>query len=495
MRYLYTTIIVLGLLLAGCGGDDGGPSGPDPADPTPSVDFTYSPESPEIGEEVTFNGEVNEGSSEITSWEWNFGDDAGTTENGQSVSFTYESAGSYDVVLTASDDNDQSVDVEKTVTVEDPAAGEPATLVWSFDTGNTVPNPNEVSSPAIADDGTIYYTENNAGADSRVISITDNGDDASMNWDVSTNAAMRQAPAIGPDGGIYIGDMNAELHKIGNGDILWSANTDGAIWNSTATFDGDGNVYINTEGAGSDGGVLSFASDGTELWERSSIAWLNASPAFSNDGSVMYALVSNKGFAHAINPADGSSLWSTGVPEGPGTSISVDSDGTVYFTTSTEIVALTDNGEEAATKWSQGGTNPNRSGVVVGPDGNLYVGAEEGLLSLNPVDGSVNWIYDEITVAESVPAVDSNGNIYVGSTDGRLSILNSSGELVKEFELGTNVVNSPVIADDGTVYVEAATEDNGSYTITLNKIEVEESSGPADSNWPMKGKNRKNTSN
>ncbi|MFD2833087.1 PQQ-binding-like beta-propeller repeat protein, partial [Christiangramia antarctica] len=104
-----------------------------------------------------------------------------------------------------------------------------------------------------------------------------------------------------------------------------------------------------------------------------------------------------------------------------------------------------------------------------------------------PADGSVNWTYDA-EIVESVPAVDVNGNVYVGSTDGFLYILNPVGGQIKALELGDNVVNSPTISEDGTVFVEAS----NNSVIKLFKISVDDS-GPADSPWPMKGQNVKNT--
>ncbi|UJH90081.1 hypothetical protein LZ575_14295 [Antarcticibacterium sp. 1MA-6-2] len=85
-------------------------------------------------------------------------------------------------------------------------------------------------------------------------------------------------------------------------------------------------------------------------------------------------------------------------------------------------------------------------------------------------------------------AVDEEGNIYVGATNGSLYIVNPDGELLKELELGDGAVNSPTIIANGTVYVEA----KAGSTIELHKITVE-NSGPADSPWPMKGQNVKNT--
>lgn len=489
MRYLYTLIIAIGLILSACG-DDSTPTGPEPTEPTPNVDYSYTPESIEVGEEVTFQGEVKEGSSDIVTWEWNFGDNNGTTENGQTVTYTFENDGSYDVILTASDANGESVDVEKNIMVLDDTFE--ASIVWTYDTGSLVDNYNDASSPAIADDGTIYYMENWTGGDSKIIAISDNGNNAFISWETTTGARMRQAPAIGPDEDIYIGNWTVDaINKIDaeNGNVLWNAPTVRGVTNSTAAIDQDGNVYFGTKGA-AEAGFFSFGPNGSERWSITGVGDFYSSPAISNDGSTVYALVTSSGELHAINTSDGSLKWidPVDVSSGLGTSLSIDTDGTIYMTTGSDVVAVTDNGDSGSVKWVESVTGPNESGVVIGPEGDLYTGSQDGLVSLNPNDGSINWIYEQIFVEESVPAVDNNGNVYIGSVDGRFSIVSPSGSLLKEFSLGNSVVNSPVIADDGAVYVEAMDND----IIKLFKINIESSEGPAGSNWPMKGQNRKN---
>jgi outer membrane protein assembly factor BamB len=163
-------------------------------------------------------------------------------------------------------------------------------------------------------------------------------------------------------------------------------------------------------------------------------------------------------------------------------------DGTIYFTTDTHVAAVTDEGATGSLKWSVEVDDAANSGVVIGPNGELYTGSRGGLLALDPASGAVVWNYSDADIVESVPAVDVNGNIYVGTAEGKLIIVDSAGNLLKELELGDDVVNSPTIMDDGTVFVEAT--DN--LTIKLYKISVE-NSGPAASAWPMKGQNIKNT--
>lgn len=240
-------------------------------------------------------------------------------------------------------------------------------------------------------------------------------------------------------------------------------------------------------------GIFSWDSNGTLRWKFKELAGTGyyASPVLSADGNTLYALKTN-GVLYAINTNDGLSKWIEPIAftgNATGSSLSIDNSGVLYFTTATEVIAIEDKGTSGELKWSKEAVGANSSGVVIDEKGNLFVGTSNGLLSLNPEGGTTNWLF-EAFINESVPAIDSNGNIYVGTSNGMLLVLDSDGELLKQLNLTTNEVHSPVIADNGDVYVEGY---DGSIII-LFKITVNNSKGPAQSSWPMKGQNKKNSS-
>ena len=86
-----------------------------------------------------------------------------------------------------------------------------------------------------------------------------------------------------------------------------------------------------------------------------------------------------------------------------------------------------------------------------------------------------------------IPAIGGNGTIYVGSYDGHIYAIDPDGTLDWRYKTGGWIDSSPVIGDDGTVYV-------GSGEANLYSLKSE-SSGPADSPWPMFGRDRKHSSN
>jgi len=89
----------------------------------PTPDFTFSPASPGIGEEIFFNAATStagDGRS-IVSYSWEFG--TGRTGSGVVVSKRYDTPGIYNVTLTIKDDAGNTASVSKSVTVGTSSAG------------------------------------------------------------------------------------------------------------------------------------------------------------------------------------------------------------------------------------------------------------------------------------------------------------------------------------------------------------------------------------
>jgi PKD repeat protein len=96
----------------------------------PMAKFTYAPESPEEGEEVTFTSESTDPGTSIVAWDWDFGDD--TTGSGEEVTHTYTEPGEYTVTLTVTDDDENTDSQSATLTVSEiPPPGADLLKAWA----------------------------------------------------------------------------------------------------------------------------------------------------------------------------------------------------------------------------------------------------------------------------------------------------------------------------------------------------------------------------
>lgn len=82
----------------------------------PTADFTWSPSSPIVGEQITFDAS---GSSDpdglIEFYDWDFGD--GATGTGETTTHTYDAQANYEVTLTVTDNAGNQDSITQTVTV------------------------------------------------------------------------------------------------------------------------------------------------------------------------------------------------------------------------------------------------------------------------------------------------------------------------------------------------------------------------------------------
>jgi len=91
-----------------------------PANQPPVASFTYSPESPDVGDEITFDASASSDTDgEIVSYQWDFGD--GNTASGKKVTHSYDAPYTYIITLTVTDDGGDKV--KKTIGLPIPLIG------------------------------------------------------------------------------------------------------------------------------------------------------------------------------------------------------------------------------------------------------------------------------------------------------------------------------------------------------------------------------------
>ncbi|MGA1874463.1 MAG: PQQ-binding-like beta-propeller repeat protein [bacterium] len=116
-----------------------------------------------------------------------------------------------------------------------------------------------------------------------------------------------------------------------------------------------------------------------------------------------------------------------------------------------------------ALKWSFQTEGSILSSPVIGEDGTIYFGSDDGsVYALTPA-GTLKWKYQLFSECEfhktqqedkffSPPCVGANGTIYIGSSDGNFYNLKPDGTLKWSYQMEDTISSSPVIGTDGTVY-------------------------------------------
>ena len=92
-------------------------SGPTPAQPLPIIAVINAPSEGSVGELITFDGSGSTSDVEIVSYQWDFGDGSDLAE-GEAVAHAYQEAGTYDVVLTITDSNNQTATASMQITIQ-----------------------------------------------------------------------------------------------------------------------------------------------------------------------------------------------------------------------------------------------------------------------------------------------------------------------------------------------------------------------------------------
>lgn len=426
---------VLAIVLVACGDTPTEPEqDPDP-DSEVSVEssFTIDPEEPAIGDEVTLDGTDSsiEGADELSfMWTLDQPDEsqaAVAETNAETTSFEVDVEGTYEITLEVSaEDAADSATESFTVEEDEGGSGDMDRAVWTYETDAYL-----TTAPALGPDGAVYIGD--ALGSGGLFAFTENGDEK---WSRSMEVGT---PTVSEDGNtLYVGSSGEDkLYALDaeTGEEEWSFDAEGELSDVYHTaLDSDGMLYLAVELTTIESVERSlYAIDSEADNEADRVEWsadINGSseshPAVDESGSVVY-VGSEDGRLHAVSTVDGEPLWD----------VQINSD---------EDRALL-------------------SSPAIGEQGTVYVGSTDGALYAVTPEGEVDWTFDEIDVpVDGDPVIGPNGDhIYVvGNSDepgenDRLFAVDTNGD-----EVWTTVgtppappAGSPVVGDDGTIYYNA----------------------------------------
>lgn len=541
MKKLFYILLAALPLIGACDKENKGNDG------TPlTVNFSFSPEMIFAGDAVSFTADVKGGKEPYT-YEWTIRGEVQTHKTA-SVTYTFKTNGSEIVLLKVTDAAGSSAEKKKAVVINSakiPEVGD-LTLNWVGRMGGY----NSISSVAIADDGSVYST----CQDNYLYKWSADG---SQQWKTQIlspkNGGKTQGtPSVDTDGTVFIGAGNAagdgtlKAFKP-DGSVKWSFSS---WWASSGTptpscrgviaaIDGS-NIYfghIGTNGivtsidktTGERHGFASPAGgsrNGIVISKAGTVHWYGGQYGlFGMEKSALDAGGSDKlnhkwrifgdGAEKATVTVEGqiACLDVNGVPCVAG--IATDEKGTKVY------VAKAADGEVVSVCYIDDTDAQDQGGVVVDASGNLVaslnytLGQDNGgIVIINPSSGSVVSRFRTQEKVSGSPAVDKAGNIHFGTESGYYYIVKPDGsncELLVKRNLANIILAdsryassfadlytakiwcSPVIGDDGRMYICFTDDDTRAFGGVVS-LSYSGCAGPANSDWPMVGHDRRHTS-
>ncbi|MBI3986357.1 MAG: PQQ-binding-like beta-propeller repeat protein, partial [Lentisphaerae bacterium] len=335
------------------------------------------------------------------------------------------------------------------------------------------------SSPAVADDGTIYvgtwmgnrlYALNLDGRTNRI-------------WNLP--AGVNASPAIHTNGGVYMGVSvggGTQFYSFNtNGTTNWAMNLFSRIY-ATAAIGYDGTLYVGQEAAGV---FFSLSPDGLATnWTRNTGAMFNnvCSPVIATNGAILVG-VPGAGYLYSYNP-NGTTNWICdflGLLNAP---LAIDSNGMALAATSDGKLYRIDASNGTTNFIWQAEGSGNMSGPVIATDGTIYrttsIGSTGRLYSLR-ADGGTNWVDLFADQIQSTPAIGRDGTIYFGCNNSKFYAVNPDGTTNFVWQLNDDASCSPVIDTNGMVYVGTANW----ALYAMYGTGYGQSGGLAEDCWPM----------
>ncbi|MDE7444047.1 MAG: PQQ-binding-like beta-propeller repeat protein, partial [Muribaculaceae bacterium] len=386
--------------------------------------------------------------------------------------------------------------------------------LWEFDmwTGSDGPEPagNTHVTPSIDTDGTVYFgTGNTSGKIARLYALNPDGtkkwvmsSDANTGfWNKGNAATPRLHYIICPVGDdfVYVGNAG------GAGSVLAVDKTTGYRAGYAASSPNDGGPN-----GGATGGLV--ISGNTIAWYGAKNGVFGCSVSELNGGgNVQYWLTPNNNTSDTGNGA-----------------LAVGADGTIYgcakltkgSPASSCVFAISPAGSELW-RCDIGLTGSlDVGGPVIAEDGSIIVTTKRtagesngGVYCVSPT-GELRWSYGIAENVSGCAAIDQAGNIHFGTESGNYYIIKPTpgeDQLVLKKDLaamiaesdspmasswtagGGKIWSSPTIGSDGTVYIGITNNDNANAS-ALVALKDEGITGPANSAWPMRGKDARHTS-
>jgi hypothetical protein len=325
-----------------------------------------------------------------------------------------------------------------------------------------------VAAPAIGPDGTVYVVESN-GFDVKLRALSPAG---STKWAVEVAGFadyLDRPPLVGPTGIIYLATQY-DLYAISpQGKVLW-----GQQVGSYPAVDALGTIYVGGTGDGSGYQVSALNLDGAVKWTK--LVQGAAQPCVGKDGDIY---VGSYAGLTKLSPT-GEILWTQPAPWPyatggtsfalPDGSICVGNDSNTITSVPPWPTAFANFSASGKLRWSYGnfgGDGPfGCMGFAPSPNGGMYAFGFGGSLTCLSANGTRLWAR-RVAPPEPLPnvfpglaelATDAKGNVVIQDGNGKLWSFTADGRVRWSVQLSDGVSGAPVSGTNGLIYVASYSE-------------------------------------
>jgi outer membrane protein assembly factor BamB len=310
-----------------------------------------------------------------------------------------------------------------------------------------------------------------------------------LEWSRQLEGSITPGPSIGANGVIYVATNGGVLHALdpATGTDLWTFNGGSPI---TGETDLSVSPLVLPSGSllwpGPDDTLYELSSTGQSLWSHRFSAMV-LSPVLA--GTTVYVeLMSGTLWQLQIGTGLPTLGWSLSIGHSSFGSPAVGHGGEVITTADKSVVAVLDHGASGTIAWRHQTSATIEVSPSVGPNGDVYVTANDGSAYRLSPHGALEWRRHIGQESYSSSSVSAAGLLYFGDNGGDLNVVRAATGVVVRVDHGHKGIWSAQVVDaKGDVYFGTQGGEIYGFSPSGRRLFSVKASGPIDSYPALSG--------